>query len=133
MFLKIVAFFYAFCFSVSLFDPTFYETPLRVVGLALGLGALTGLFAVAFKKPFLSEGFWRLFSVIYVGYQLVCLLLGGAQTVIASHGISGLIGALAIGVVFQFPIYLSLWRLSFATAHSGRRRLDEAPARQSDA
>jgi len=128
MFLKIAAFFYAFCFSVSLFDPTFFETPLRVVGFALGLGGLTGLFVVAFKKTFLSKGFWRLFSVIYVGYQLVCLLLGGAQTVIASHGILGLIGGLAMSVVLQFPIFLSLWRLSFATAHSGRRRLDEAPA-----
>lgn len=128
MFLKIVAVYYAFCFSASLFDPMFYETPLRVVGFALGLGGLTALFAVAFRKPFLSEGYWRLFSVIYVGYQLVGLLLGGAQTVIASHGISGLLGALAISVVFQFPIFLSLWRLSFAPAHSGRQHLDEAPA-----
>lgn len=114
MLLKIVVIFYAICFSASLFDPTFYETPLRVVGFALGLGGL-----VAFKKHFLSQGFWRVFSVIYVGYQLLSVLLGGAQAVVASHGIMGLVGGFAMGVVFQFPILLSLWRLSFAANASG--------------
>ncbi|WP_314958364.1 hypothetical protein [Bradyrhizobium cosmicum] len=74
MLLKIVAIFYAVCFSASLFDPTFYETPLRVVGFALGLGGLAALFMVAFKKHFLSQGSWRVFSVIYVGYQLLSVI-----------------------------------------------------------
>jgi hypothetical protein len=119
MFLKIVAIFYAVCFSASLFDPAFYETPMRVVGFALGLGGLAGLFVVAFKKHFLSQGFWRVFAVIYVGFQLISVLLGGGQAVVASHGILGLAGALAMSVVFQSPIFLSLWRLSFSTNKSG--------------
>jgi hypothetical protein len=58
--------------------------------------------------------------VIYIGYQLVCVLfLGGAHSVTASHGILGLVGALAMSVVLQFPIFLSLWRLCFATNTSG--------------
>ncbi|MBW7968822.1 hypothetical protein [Bradyrhizobium sp. BR 10289] len=119
MFLKIVAIFYAVCFSISLFNPTFYETPLRIIGFALGLGGVAGLFVVAFKKHFLSRGFWRAFSAIYVGYQLFCVLSGGAQAVFAAHGILGVIGALASSIIFQFPIFLSLWRLSFATDKSG--------------
>jgi hypothetical protein len=128
MFLKIVAIFYAVCFSISLLDPTFYETPVRIVGFALGLGGVAGLFVVAFKRHFLSRGFWRVFSAIYVGYQLFCVISGGAQAVFAAHGILGVIGALATSIVFQSPIFLGLWRLSFPTDKSGSYASDAVVA-----
>jgi len=128
MWLKIIAFVYAFCYSAAVFDPSFYGTPFRAVGFVLAVGGLIGLFVFAFKKRFLSHRFWRLFAVIYVGYALVGLLLG-AETVIAGHGFWGLVGAVAGSFVFQFPIVLSLWRLSFATTQSGPQSFNEAATR----
>ncbi|MGY8639026.1 hypothetical protein RAD15_41815 [Bradyrhizobium sp. 14AA] len=127
MWLKIVAVFYAVCFSVSAFNPAFYETPFRAIGSGLAVVGLIGVFVVAFKRPFLSERFWRSFSLIYVGYVLSGLLLG-ARTLVVEHGFWGLVGAVASGAVFQFPILLSLWKLSFATPQSGPQRFDETAA-----
>ena len=118
MWLKIIAFVYAFCYSAAVFDPSFYGTPFRAVGFALAIGGLIGLFVFAFKKRFLSQRFWRCFAVIYVGYALIGLLLG-AGPVSAAHGVWGLVGAVAMSIVFQFPIVLSLWRLSIVTNPPG--------------
>jgi len=124
MWLKIIAFVYAFCFSVGLFDTTFYETPFRAIGFVLGFGGFIGLFLFAFKRRFLSHRFWRCFTVIYVGYALVALLLG-AETVIAAHGFWGFVGVAVGSLVFQSPIVLSLWRLSFATIQPDPARFGE--------
>jgi len=86
MWLKIIAFVYAFCYSAAVLDPSFYGTPFRAVGFLLAIGGLIGLFVVAFKKRFLSQRFWRCFAVVYVSYALIGLVLGG-PTVIAAHGL----------------------------------------------
>jgi hypothetical protein len=125
---KIIAFFYAFCYSVAIFDATFYETAFRIIGFVLFLGGIISLFLFAFNKRFLSERFWKLFMVIYVGYAAVGLLLGDAKTVIVALGIWAYVIAVASSFVFQFPIVLSLWRLSFAPTQSGSRQFGEPAA-----
>jgi hypothetical protein len=65
--------------------------------------------------------------VLYVGYAAVGSLLG-AKTVIVAHGIWVYVIAVASGYVFQFPIVLSLWRLSFAPTQSGSRQFGETAA-----
>lgn len=127
MWLKIIAFVYAFCYSAAAFDPSFYGTPFRAAGFALAIGGLIGLFVFAFKKRFLSRRFWMAFAVIYVGYALIGLLLG-AKTVIAAHGFGGLVGAVVVSVVFQFPIVLSLWRLSVGAIPTGAQPFGETTA-----
>ncbi|WP_076859823.1 hypothetical protein [Bradyrhizobium mercantei] len=122
---KIIALAYAFFCFYLFFDPTYYETTIRAVGLALYVGGLIGLFVFAFKKRMLSAQFWRLFTVVYVGYAAVGLLLG-AQTIIAAHGVRTYLVAIAINLIFQFPIVLSLWRLSFPIMQVGPPPLREA-------
>jgi hypothetical protein len=128
MWWKIIAFLYAFCYSWAVFDATYYETTFRMIGLVLFLPGIIGLFLFAFNKRFLSERFWKSFTVIYVGYAAVGLLLG-AKTLIVAHGIWTYVISVAISVVFQFPVALSLWRLSFATTQSGPRQVGETAAR----
>jgi hypothetical protein len=127
MWWKIIALVYAFCYLAAIFDPSFYQTPFRAVGFVLSIGGLIGLLVFAFKKRFLSQRYWRLFAVTYVGYTLAAFLLG-AQTVIASHGFWGLAGAAATSVVFQFPIVFALWRLSTGTAPTVAQPFNETVA-----
>ena len=83
---KVIAFLYAFCFSVAILDPTFYETAFSTIGLVLFLGGLIGLFLFGFKKCFLSERFWRFFCVsgllvaLRVGWQMFCEHYFSART-----------------------------------------------------
>jgi len=116
MWWKIIAFFYAFLYSWTVFHATNYET-YHIIGLVVGLPATVGLFLFAFNKRFLSERFWKSFTVIYIGYVAVGLLMG-ARTLIPQYdgGIRVYVIAVAISFVFQFPIVLSLWRLSFTSA-----------------
>ncbi|MTV12947.1 MULTISPECIES: hypothetical protein [Bradyrhizobium] len=124
---KIVALVYAFFCFYAVFDATSYATTFRIIGLAFYLGGLIGLFVFAFKKRFLSERFWRSFMVLYVGYTAIGLLLG-VGTVIAAHGVRTYLVAIAMSLAFQFPIMLSLWRLSFPTSQPGLPRFGEAAA-----
>lgn len=127
MWLKIIAFVYAFCCSAAVFDPHLYETPFRAVGFLLAIVGLIGLFVVAFRKRFLSQRFWRCFAVIYVGYALIGLMLGG-PSLMAAHGLGALVGSVVMSFVFQFPIVLGLWRLSIGPAPIALQPFDEAAA-----
>jgi hypothetical protein len=127
MWWKIVAFFYAFCYAWAVLHAESYATTYRTIGLVLFLPGTISVFLFAFNKRFLSEGFWKAFTVVYVAYVAAGLLLN-AKTVIATHGIWTFVIGVAISFVFQFPVVLSLWRLSFATIQSGLRHSSEMAA-----
>jgi hypothetical protein len=120
-------FFYALCYLWAVFHATSYATTYHIIGLLLFLPGIVGLFLFAFNKRFLSERFWRSFTAVYLGYVAVGLLLN-AKTVIVAHGIGTYVIGVAISFVFQFPVVLSLWRLSFATIQSGARHFGETAA-----
>jgi hypothetical protein len=70
---KIIAFIYAFCFLWGVFDATYYETTLRIVGGLLFLAGIIGLFLFAFNKRILPQRIWKSFMIIYVAYSAVGL------------------------------------------------------------
>ncbi len=127
MWWKIIAFFYALCYLWAVFHATSYAT-YHIIGLVLFFPGIVGLFLFAFNKRFLSERFWKSFTAVYLGYVAVGLLLG-AKTVIVAHGIGTFVIGVAISFVFQFPVVLSLWRLSFATIQSSASHFGETAAR----
>ena len=118
---KIIAFIYAFCFLWGVFDATYYETTLRIVGGLLFLVGIIGLFLFAFNKRILPQRIWKSFMIIYVAYSAVGLL-SGAKALIVTHGVWTFMMIVAISVVFQFPVVRGLWWLSFAPTESGPRQ-----------
>jgi hypothetical protein len=129
MWWKIIAIFYAFLYSWTVFQATSYVTTYRVIGTVIGLPAAVGLILFAFNKRLLSGRFWKSFTVIYIGYVAVGLLIGAKKLIFDQGiGIRDYAIAVAISFVFQFPIILSLWRLSFAPAQSGPRQFGRTAA-----
>lgn len=104
------------------------------VDIAVCVPAYVGVLGYAYRKRFLKRGFWRLWAVLVVAWDiaynvLLTTALGMAQQGLATPNYEG---GIATGVAFLLllPKYLGLFRYAYASSalweDAGRNPIREA-------
>lgn len=97
----------------GIFDARNYETAFKLLGLALDVPAMIGLFLFAFSRGLLSGRFWKFFAVIYTVYWVAALLTDIPKWLADHpHGTFALASAITVSFAIQLLTVLGLWRHS---------------------